>query len=175
MARLVSPIEGSFGYVHGVLTQTTVNKPVEWHDLGPGSCPYAIAGQNTWRNYTVSARVVLPRSRTSSPPPGAALIARFQGFRHTTVSHFRGYELKVSSDGTWKLAVNGPAPRTLAAGRVAARHTYAMSLTTRGTTISARINGNRVATVTSRAYRDGPAGLASLGYYPVRYPRFSVG
>ncbi|HEY2519252.1 MAG TPA: hypothetical protein VGJ19_04005 [Streptosporangiaceae bacterium] len=175
MGRLLSPIEGSFGYVHGVLTQTTVNKPVEWHDLGPGIAPYAIAGQNTWRNYTVSARVVLPRSRTSPSPPGAALIARFQGFRRTTVSHFRGYELKVSSDGTWQLAVNGPAPRTLAAGRVAARHTYAMSLTTRGTTISARINGTRVATVTSRAYRDGPAGLASLGYYPVRYPRFSVG
>jgi len=28
--------------------------------------------------------------------------------------------------------------------------------------------------VTSRMYRYGPAGLGSLGYYPVRYPGFTV-
>jgi hypothetical protein len=175
MARMLSPIEGSFGYVHGVLTQTTVGEPVEWHYLGPSPAPYAIVGWNTWRDYTVSARVVLPRSGSASPPPGAALIARFQGFHGTTVSHFRGYELKVRSDGAWQLTANGPAPVTLASGWVAAAHAYAMSLTTRGTTISARINGARVATVINGAYRDGPAGLASLGYYPVQYPSFGVG
>jgi hypothetical protein len=53
--------------------------------------------------------------------------------------------------------------------------TYTLSLTTRGTTISAQINGVRVATVSSRAYRYGPAGLGSLGYYPVRYPSFTIG
>jgi hypothetical protein len=175
MARLLAPIEGSFGYVHGVLTQTTVGEPVEWHHLGPGISPFAIVGDNSWRNYTVSARVVLPRTGAGSAAPGAALIARFQGFRRTTVGDFRGYELKVSSDGAWRLVAGGPSPATLASGRVPARHIYAMSLTTRSTTISARIDGRRVATVTSHAYRDGPAGLASLGYYPVRYPRFSVG
>jgi Glycosyl hydrolase family 59 len=175
MARMLSPIEGSFGYVHGVLTQTTVGEPVEWHYLGLSPAPYAIVGQNTWRDYTVSARVVLPRSGSASAPPGAALIARFQGFRRTTVSHFRGYELKVRSDGTWQLTANGPAPVTLASGRVAASRVYAMSLSTSGTTISARIDGARVATVINGAYRDGPAGLASLGYYPVQYPSFGVG
>ena len=175
MARMLSPIEGSFAYVHGVLTQTTVGEPVEWHYLGPSPAPYAIVGWNTWRDYTVSARVVLPRSGSASPSPGAALIARFQGFVGTTVSHFRGYELKVRSDGAWQLTANGPAPVTLASGRVAAARAYAMSLSTRGTTISARINGARVATVINGAYRDGPAGLASLGYYPVQYPSFSVG
>ena len=175
LARELSAIEGSFAYVHGVLTQTTVGKPVEWHYLGPGISPYAIVGDNSWRNYTVSARVVLPRSGTRGSPPGAALIARFQGFRKTTVSNFRGYELKVSSDGSWQLAVGGPRSATLASGRVAARHAYRLSLTTYNTTISARIDGGRVATVTSRTYQDGPAGLASLGYYPVRYPSFSVG
>ncbi len=175
MARELSPIEGSFGYVHGVLTQTTVGKPVEWQYFGRNISPYAIVGDNTWRNYTVSARVVLPRSRAGSSPPGAALIARFQGFRKTTVGNFRGYELRVSSDGAWRLAAGGPSPATLASGRVAARHDYSMSLTTYKTTISARIDGRRVASVTSRTYRDGPAGLGSLGYYPVRYPSFSVG
>jgi len=175
IARELSPIEGSFGYVHGVLTQTTVGKPVEWQYLGRNISPYAIVGDNTWRNYTVSARVALPRSTTGSSPSGAALIARFQGFRKTTVGNFRGYEFRVSSNGAWRLAVGGPSPATLASGRVAAQHHYSMSLTTRNTTISARIDGRRVASVTSRTYRDGPAGLGSLGYYPVRYPSFSVG
>ena len=175
MARMLSPIDGSFGYVHGVLTQTAVGEPVEWHYLGPSPAPYAIVGSNTWRDYTVSARVVLPRPGAASSLPGAALIARFQGFGGTTVSHFRGYELKVRSNGAWQVTANGPAPVTLASGRVAAADAYAMSLTTRGTTVSARIDGVRVATVTNRAYRDGPAGLASLGYYPVQYLRFGVG
>ena len=173
MARMLSPIEGSFGYVHGVLTQTTVGEPVEWQYLGPSPAPYAIVGGNTWRDYTVSARVVLPQS-AAFPPPGAALIARFQGFRRSTVSHFRGYELMVSGDGAWQVVANGPAPVTLASGTVPAARAYVMSLTTRGSTISARINGARVATVTNGAYRNGPAGLASLGYDPVQYLGFGV-
>ena len=175
MARMLSPIDGSFGYVHGVLTQTAVGEPVEWHYLGPSPAPYAIVGWNTWRDYTVSARVVLPRSGTASPPPGAALIARFQGFRGTTVSQFRGYELKVRSNGAWQITANGPAPVTLASGRVAAAHAYAMSLTTRGTTISARINGAHVATVTNRAYRYGPAGPGEPWLLPGPVSPFGVG
>ena len=46
--------------------------------------------------------------------------------------------------------------------------------TTRGTSISAQINGALVAAVTNRLYRYGPAGLGSLGYYPVRYASFTV-
>jgi hypothetical protein len=83
--------------------------------------------------------------------------------------------LKVDSSGAWHLTVNGSAPATLASGKVAASHTYNLSLTTQGTAISARINGVHLATVTNRAYQNGPAGLASLGYYPVQYPHFSVG
>ena len=172
MAQMLSPMEGSFAYVHGVLTQTTVGQPVEWQYLGPAPAPYAIVGDSTWRDYTVSARVQLPRS--GSEPAGAALIARFQGFHGTTVSQFRGYELQVRSNGAWQLTANGPAPVTLTSGSVAATDTYAMSLTTRGSIISARINGTQVATVTSDAYSAGPAGLASLGYYPVRYLSFGV-
>jgi hypothetical protein len=174
MARMLSPMEGSFGYVHGVLTQTTVGKPVEWYYLGRSPAPYAVVGRNTWRDYTVSARVVLPRYGPASPPTGAALIVRFQGILGTTASHFRGYELQVSSDGAWQLTANGPAPVTLASGWVAAAQAYTMSVTTRGTSISARINGAHVATVTNRAYQYGAAGLASLGYYPVQYPYFGV-
>jgi hypothetical protein len=174
LANMLAPVEGSFGYVHGVLTQTTAGKPVEWQYPGPSPAPYAIVGWKTWRDYTVSARVILPASGTASPPPGAALIARFQGFRRTPVSRFRGYELKVRSNGAWQIVANGPAAATLASGRVAPARTYTLSLTARGTTISAQIDGVRVTTVRSHAYRYGPAGLGSLGYYPVRYLSFTV-
>jgi hypothetical protein len=175
MASMLSPIEGSFGYVHGVLTQTTAGEPVEWYYPGRPIYPYAVVGSSTWRDYTVSARVLLPESPVASGPAGAALIARFEGFAKTSVGHFRGYELEIASTGAWQLTANGPVPVTLASGTVAAGHSYAMSLTTRDATVSASINGAAVATVTSHAYRDGPAGLASLGYYPVQFPRFSVG
>ena len=65
MANMLAPIEGSFGYVHGVLTQTTAGEPVEWQYPGRSPAPYAIVGQNTWRDYTVSARVILPPSGTA--------------------------------------------------------------------------------------------------------------
>jgi hypothetical protein len=174
MATTLSPIEGSFSYVHGVLTQTTVGKPVEWHYLGPGISPYAIVGDNTWGNYTVSARVVLPRSGTGGKPPGAGVIARFQGFGGL-VSQWRGYLLTVDSTGAWQLTAHGPSPVTLASGKVAGRHSYNLSLTTQGTTISARIDGVPVASATSNAYPVGPAGVTSLGYYPVQYPSLSAG
>ncbi len=174
MANMLAPMEGSFGYVHGVLTQTTVGEPVEWQYPGRSPAPYTIVGQNTWRDYTVSARVILPASGAASSTPGATLIARFDGFRGTTVSQFRGYELKIRSNGTWQLVASGSAVVTLASGNVTAARAYTLSLTTRGTTISAHINGVLVAAVTNRMYRYGPAGLGSLGYYPVLYPSFTV-
>lgn len=174
MANMLAPVEGSFGYVHGVLTQTAAGEPVEWQYPGPSPAPYAIIGWKTWRDYTVSARVILPASGTASRPPGAALIARFQGFRRSAVSQFRGYELEVRSNGAWRIVVNGPAAVTLASGSVAAARTYTLSLTARGAIISAQVNGVHLATVSSRAYRYGPAGLGSLGYYPVRYLSFTV-
>jgi hypothetical protein len=51
---------------------------------------------------------------------------------------------------------------------------YTLSQSTRGSIISARIDGVPEATVTNRMYRNGPAGLGSLGYYATRYPNFTV-
>jgi hypothetical protein len=172
LADMLAPIEGSFGYVHGVLTQTAAGEPVEWQYPGRSPAPYAIIGENTWRDYTVSARVILPASGTGSQ--GAALIARFEGFRGSAVSQFRGYDLRVRGNGAWQIVANGPAALMLASGSVAPARAYALSLTIRGTVISAQINGVLVAAVTNRMYRYGPAGLGSLGYYPVRYPSFTI-
>jgi len=83
-------------------------------------------------------------------------------------------KLEIRSNGAWQIVASGPAAVTLASGSVTAARVYTLSLTTRGTTISAQINGVLVASVTNRMYRYGPAGLGSLGYYPVLYPSFTV-
>jgi Glycosyl hydrolase family 59 len=182
--RDIIPHQGAFaallepGYIYtfvrGVLTQTAAGEPVEWQYPGRSPAPYAIVGQNTWRDYTVSARVILPTHGTAFPGPGATLIARFGGFGGTTFSQFRGYALMIRSSGAWQIVASGPAAVTLASGWVAAARVYTLNLTTRGTSISARINGVLVAAVTNGRYRYGPAGLGSLGYYPVRYASFTV-
>jgi hypothetical protein len=40
--------------------------------------------------------------------------------------------------------------------------------------ITASIDGTAVATVRNAAFPDGPAGIGSLGYYPVKYANFTV-
>jgi hypothetical protein len=174
LANMLAPVEGSFGYVHGMLTQTTAGEPVEWQYPGRSPAPYAIVGQNTWRDYTVSARVMLPASGTAFPARGATLIAQFGGFGGTTFSQFRGYELMIRSNGAWRMVASGRVAVTLASGRVTAARAHTLSLTTRGPSISAQIDGVLVAAVTNHLYRYGPAGLGSLGYYPVLYPSFTV-
>jgi hypothetical protein len=174
MARLLSPMEGSFQYTRGVLTQTTVGEPVEWHDPGRDPAPYAVTGWKNWRNYTVSARVQLPPARQGSPAPGASLIARFSGYPYTATAEFGGYQLTVNEAGRWQIVRHGRQPAVLAAGRVAASRSYALRLNVRGHQISASVDGAAVATVTDTRFTAGPAGLGSLGYYPVRYHDFSV-
>jgi hypothetical protein len=174
MAGMLAPMDGSFEYAGGVLTQTSAGEPVEWHFPGPSPAPYAVVGSNTWRDYTVSASVTLPPATVAGPAPGAMVIARFHGYAQSTVSQFRGYELAVRSSGAWRVIRNGPRPVTLAAGSVAAASSYTLSLTTSGPKITARIDGRPVATVSSPAFPRGPAGIGSLGYYPVRYTSFTV-
>ncbi len=174
MARLLSPMEGSFQYVNGVLTQTTVGEPVEWHNPGPDPAPYAVTGWKTWRDYTVSARVRLPPARPGRPVPGASLIARFSGYPYAATAEFGGYQLTVDAAGRWQIVRHGRQPAVLAAGRVPASRSYAMRLTVRGASISAGLDGSTVATVTDPRFPAGPAGLGSLGYYPVRYLAFRV-
>ena len=87
-------------------------------------------------------------SGTAFSALGATLIARFQGFWGTTVSRFRGYELKIRGNGAWQIVASGPAAVTFASGSVTAARAYTLSLTARGTSISAQINGVLVAAVT---------------------------
>jgi hypothetical protein len=173
-ASMLSPMEGSFEYVHGVLTQTAAGQPVKWRSAGPFPAPYAIAGWSTWRDYTVSADVSLPPV-PGGRPAGAMLIARFGGYTTATgTCQFLGYTFRIDSTGAWRLAANGPTPVTLASGRVRAAGGYRISLAVHGSTITAAVDGTHVVSVSDSRFREGPAGLGALGYYPVQYRSFTV-
>jgi hypothetical protein len=173
-ASMLAPMEGSFEYVHGVLTQTAAGQPVKWRSAGPLPAPYAIAGWSTWRDYTVSADVSLPPV-PGGRPAGAMLIARFGGYTTATgTCQFLGYTFRIDSTGVWKLAANGPTPVTLASGRVRAAGGYRISLAVHGSTITAAVDGTHVVSVSDSRFREGPAGLGALGYYPVQYRSFTV-
>jgi hypothetical protein len=162
--------------------------PVFWHGKGaaPGSrYPYAVIGDAGWRNYTVSADVLLP-GRDSS----AGLIGRF-GCRHGTpdIGEFDGYVLDVSGSGRWRLIRNAnsgaegvsaacPAgaggSRTLASGQLARPwqpgtwHRLALSMS--GPVITVSAGGRRLATVTDRAWSAGLAGLEA-GAFTSSWPQ----
>lgn len=172
MARMLAPMEGSFQYVHHTLTQTNVGAPVPWMACR-GAMPYAVVGQAGWRRYAVGATIRLPRASTRNPSPGGFVLAGDRGYRRRC--HPVDDELRVTSTGRWALVRNGPTTSAvLAAGQVAASRRYRLVLVADGRRIVASIDHRRVATVEVAAPTGGLAGLGSLGYYPVRYARFSV-
>lgn len=171
MARLLAPMEGSFQYVGRTLTQTTVEPPVPW-DPCPGAVPYAVVGNLGWHDDEVRAVVGLPPSGPRAANPGAFVLVGFTGY--TRPCRPRADELRITRDGTWRLVSAGPVATVLAVGRVSPASRYALSLTAVGAHLVARIEGRLVAATSLAAPVTGLAGLGALGYYPVRYERFSV-
>ena len=174
MPALVSPMEGAFTAVRGRIVQTAIGRPVPWLPTG-GSYPYAVLGSRRWKNYTVSADVSLPRAPNGSSPPGALLIARFDGYglQHHAF-RFSGYEFTVSSAGTWQLVENGPTPIVLQQGLIPASSRFKMSLTVVGDQLTAAVDGLPLAAVTTTKYKSGLAGLGSTLYDAVHFEHFSV-
>ncbi|MHB1986947.1 MAG: glycoside hydrolase family 30 protein [Acidimicrobiales bacterium] len=176
MARMLSPMEGAFQYVHGTLTQTAVGAPVSWEKRSPARCPYAVVGGSRWTDYTVSVQAELPQVPVApGSPTGAILIARFEGYRPAPgVAHFNGYVLSINAEGQWAILRNGTVPLVRLSGRVRPSDRYTLSFTATGDRLWASIDGALVGSVIDRTYRYGLAGLGSLGYNTVRYKGFTV-
>lgn len=171
MAWLLAPMEGSFQYVAGTLTQVAVGHPVPW-----SSCdvpfPYAVLGRSVWRRYTVSAKVALPATVRGGASSGAFLIAGYTGLG--TPCDFAGYLFSVDASGRWKLTRNSDLAATLAGGRVRAALSYTLSLAVAGDLVVGRVDGRTVVRHRARAPIGGLAGLGSLTYTPVRYQQFTI-
>jgi hypothetical protein len=134
-------------------------------------------GDVGWSNYTVSSDVLLEQSGSS-----AELLGRV-GTQAKFSTGMNAYHLRLSDTRAWSLLktdLNGTNSwywTTLASGTVTAPGTgtwHKLALTFQDSTITAKIGGNTVGTVTDTSFGAGLVGLGTAGYYPVEYSNLSI-
>ncbi|HVU69770.1 MAG TPA: RICIN domain-containing protein, partial [Ktedonobacteraceae bacterium] len=152
------------------LRQMAPSAPITWDG---GGNPYTIMGELEWTDYTLTCDVLLEQA-------GAAeLLGRVNTQQPFTPAHINAYYLRVSNSGAWSLLKNATSGTvtTLQAGTVSALGTntwHTLALTFQGSTISAKIDGSTVGTVTDSSYAAGQVGLGVNGWQNVQFANFSV-
>lgn len=163
--------------------QTTVGRPLLWGD-GPTRHPYAIIGSN-WANYAISVDVMLPRAGS------VGLLGRYHAVS-ASEGTFNGYVFDVNTNGTFtlKLSKGGTAAHTrsgqqritpprltlLAQGKVAFSPGtwHKLSLSVSRTTITARVDGKRLASLSNSTLKRGIPGIEVGGWYPAYFSNLNV-
>jgi hypothetical protein len=164
----VTPMDGAFEHrpcttdPAATCTQQVVPRPpVYWRSHA--GFPYAILGDESLRDYTVSSDVLF-----TQPGSSAGVLDRFSDrSANGAASNFRAYILKLGDDGAWQLLKNSASVGVsiLKAGRVATPAGvgvwHNVSLTVAGTALTARIDGQPVASAgdADAHYATGIAGI----------------
>ncbi|MDH6133428.1 O-glycosyl hydrolase [Kitasatospora sp. MAA4] len=177
-ARYFAAMNGAFetepcdgGRAGRCLQQQAPTTPIRWTDEAADQ-PYTLMGDLSWSDYTVSSDVLLQHAGT------AELLGRV-GTQGRNNNGLNAYNLKISDTGSWTLLKsNGTwAFTTLASGSVAAPglgswHNLALSF--QGSTITARIDGATVATVSDSSYGAGQIALGTGGYYGAQFSNLTI-
>ncbi|GAA2300434.1 ricin-type beta-trefoil lectin domain protein [Streptomyces hawaiiensis] len=158
------------------LRQMAQVQPIKWtHENS--TQPYTIMGELGWSNYTVSSDVLLEKSGSA-----AEILGRV-GTQGRNNGGLNAYHLRLSDTGAWSVLKTSWTTNntwiwtTLASGTVSAPGTntwHKLSLGFQGSTITAKIDGTTVGTVTDNSFSGGLAGLGTAGYYPVQYSNLSI-
>ncbi|AOR30516.1 galactosylceramidase [Streptomyces fodineus] len=163
------------------LRQMTTTTPIQWTGESRNQ-PYTTMGDVNWSNYTVSADVLLEKSGA-----GADLLGRV-GWQKKNNNGLNAYHLTLDTAGNWALQKSDQAWNftTLpgASGKLekapGTNTWHRLSLTFQGSTITAKIDGTQVASLTDSSYGAGQIGLGTVwdsdthGYYGVQYSNLSV-
>ncbi|MFF4937324.1 ricin-type beta-trefoil lectin domain protein [Micromonospora sp. NPDC000729] len=164
-ARYLMDQQGSFeivgcggGRTGQCVRQMSEQAPIYW--TSGQAEPYALLGDLTWRNYTVSSDVLLEK------PGYAQLIGRGNTYNHQGPQNLNGYYFRVTDGGAWSIRSNNTSGnwRTLASGNTAALGTgrwHNLSLTLNGSTLTAAIDGTTVGTVSDSAWVAGQIGYGT--------------
>jgi hypothetical protein len=176
-ARYLADLQGSFevsacgaGRAGRCVRQMAPRAPITWAGL---SDAYTLLGDGDWANYTVSADALLESAGF------VELIGRAGTQGAFNPPGLDSYRLRVSNTGAWSIRrVTASAQvSTLASGTAAALgtntwHTLALAFT--GGSITARIDGTAVGTVTDGAFARGQVGFASGWGYQTQFDNLAV-
>ncbi|MGC9670763.1 ricin-type beta-trefoil lectin domain protein [Planosporangium sp. 12N6] len=176
-ARYLADMQGAFevtgcgaGRGGRCVRQMSPRAPITWDDL---SDPYALLGDIGWSNYAVSSDVLLEQAGY------VELIGR-AGTQHSFgPAGLNAYYLRVSDTGGWTVFRNdvNTAMTPLRSGSVAALGTnswHNLSLTFSGATITARIDGATVATLTDTSWSVGQVGFGTSQGETAQFDNLSV-
>ncbi|MEU8271956.1 ricin-type beta-trefoil lectin domain protein, partial [Sphaerisporangium sp. NPDC049002] len=134
--------------------------------------PYALLGDVNWSNYTVTSDVLLEQAGY------VKLIGRGGTQRYDPAGQ-NAYYLQVSDSGAWSIQRNttANAVTTLRGGTVAALGTnrwHTLSLGFSGSTITAKIDGTTVGTVTDATWGAGQVGIGTGATETAQFDNLSI-
>jgi hypothetical protein len=176
-ARYLADLQGSFevsacagGRAGRCIRQMAPRAPITWSTL---SDAYTLLGDTNWATYTVSADVLLESAGF------VELIGRAGTQAAFNPPGLNSYRLRVSNTGAWSIRrLNTSAQvTTLASGSVAALGTntwHTLTLAFSGSSISARIDGGTVGTVTDATFPAGQVGFASGWNYQTQFDNLTI-
>lgn len=145
------------------LTQVITVKPTPWSPLPD---PFTLAGDITWRNYSVAADVQIPLAGEATV---FGRIENASAFADAKATYPAGYGLILKSDGHWRLISTAYKQDTLelAAGVIAAdEHTdtapwHRLDLSFEKSSVVVAIDGKRLAQVASSSHDHGMFSIGS--------------
>ena len=176
LAKYFSDMYGGFetsscagGRKGGCLSQVVPAEPTAWKKTS--NRPFTILGDLGWSDYWVSSDILLEQ-------PGAVeLIGRLTGMSGADTPN--SYVLRVSDTGAWSILKTNTkqAEAVLASGNasplgVNAWHT--VTLEVQGGSLTARIDGVILQTVSDSSYSQGMVGLGVAGYAQAQFDNFKV-
>jgi hypothetical protein len=175
-ARLLADMQGAYevqacagGRSGRCIQQMAPVEPINWQG---GSDSYSLAGDVTWRDYTVSVDVLHQQAGT------VKLLGR-AGEQSRPQSTQSAYELRVRDTGAWAIAKNDTDGQltTLTSGTVpplGLGRWHTLSLTFQGRVITARIDGVQVGSVNDGSYLSGQVGIGVVGYQTDQFDNLAI-
>ena len=151
------------------LEQVTPVRPILWQG---DSETYTLLGDLSWADYTVGVDVDLRQAGT------VVLLGRANTQKRPQ-NRQAAYQLRVSDSGAWSIARNSSAGvlTTLTAGHrssLGLDHWHRLTLTFRGSRITAVLDGVLLGTAVDAAFTSGQAGLGVAGYQTTQFDNLTV-
>ncbi|MFC8672085.1 RICIN domain-containing protein [Streptomyces griseorubiginosus] len=150
--------------------QMAPTTPITWNHTGT---PYTVVGNPNWTDYTVSVDAYLAQS-------GAVQVIGRAGAEPSGESaKMAKYYLQADDTGAWSIVKNDTdgTLTTLKSGTAGALGTgswHKLAISFEGSTITARIDGSTVGSVTDNSFTAGEAGLGTAGYQTQAFDNLSV-